>query len=156
MFAVPAALIVLALIAAGARLWPIVTTALLLTANWGACALISYLSGSVSDWIALAGVDYVTAVVLALMSARRPQFLIVALYAGMLVLHVAYSVHEIWKVGLSEREYFDALTVLAWLQIASVGGWLGVDAHKARRSRRHTQSGAYADSILPRQTGGDA
>ena len=156
MFAVPVALIVLALIAAGMRLWPIVISALILTANWGACALMSYASGSVSTWVALAGIDYAAAVIIAIAAERRPQFVIVALYAFMLVFHVAYSVQDTMKVGLSERQYFDALTILAWMQIATIGGWLGVDAYKARRSRRHPESGTFADSAMPRQTGGEA
>lgn len=148
MYAVPSVAVAIILAALCVRDRAAMATAGVLLGNWAACALISYAADSVTNWVALASIDYVSAVLLALFAVRGRQFVIVALYAGMLVLHVAYSLHDIFRVGITPLQYFDALTVLAWLQLVAVGGWLALDRVEIMRSRHRVEGSTLADPAV--------
>lgn len=148
MYAVPSVAVAIILAALCVRDRSAMATAGILLGNWAACALMYYTAGDVTNWVALASIDYVSAVVLALIAVRGWQLAVVALYAGMLVLHVAYSLHDIFRVGITPLQYFDALTVLAWLQLVAVGGWLALDRAEALRSWRRAEGGTLADPAV--------
>lgn len=138
MFDIPAALAVLAVVAAGMRNWGALAVAGALFSNWLLCAIFSHVAGDVTNWVALAAIDYTTAVVIAVTSTRRWALTVVGLYALMLLAHVTFSMHETIGLSVSRRAYFDILTVLAWLQLAITGGWIAVDYRKGVHQRRGT------------------
>lgn len=138
MFDIPAALAVLAVVAAGMRNWGALAVAGALFTNWLLCAIFSHVAGDVTNWVALAAIDYTTAVIIAVASARRWALTVVGLYALMLLAHVTFSMHETVGLAVSRRSYFDILTVLAWLQLAVTGGWIAVDYRKGVHKRRGT------------------
>ncbi len=141
MFDIPAALAVLAVVAAGMRNKGALAVAGALFFNWILCATFSQVSNDPTNWTALAAIDYTTAVIIAVSSSRRWALVVVGLYAMMLVSHVTYSMHETIGLQISGRSYFDILTVLAWLQLATVGGWVAVDFRKKLLQRRDSDGG---------------
>ena len=141
MYDIPAVLAVLAIFAAGVRNWGALAVAGALFSNWLLCAIFSHVAGDVTNWVALAAIDYTTAVVIAVATTRRWALTVVGLYALMLLAHVTFSMHETIGLSVSRRSYFDILTVLAWLQLAITGGRIAVDYRKGVHQRRSTDRG---------------
>lgn len=136
MYDIPAALAVLAISAAGMRNRGALAVSGALFTNWLLCAIFSHVAGDVTNWVALAAIDYTTAVIIAVASTRRWALTVVGLYALMLLAHVTFSMHETVGLVVSRRSYFDILTGLAWLQLAVTGGWIAVDYRKGVHQRR--------------------
>lgn len=154
MYEIPATALALIGLSAIVRNWSACFVAGILLANWSACALLSYSLGDVSNWVALAGIDYASGVIIGVFADRRWSLLVVALYVLMLIAHVAFSIHDTLHLGMTARQYFDGLTVLAWLQMLAVLGWVCVDLYKARRRRRNPEGSAFAATSLLGKDGG--
>lgn len=118
-----------------------------LLANWGLCAAFSAATGDATNWLSLAVFDYLGAIVLALTMRSRWQILVVALYAAMLCAHVAYSLAAVAPFDLSARSYFLVLTVLAWAQAASVGGWVVAEYLAVRRAADPDRRASSAEAL---------
>lgn len=124
----------------------------ILFANWAACAGFWYLTGEATEWLALAAFDYVAALALILfVPFRRPVIMLVAIYAAMLLSHVAYGSGRLLGFTLGAHQYFATLTALAWAQMLVLGGWGLVVAYRTGRARRDPVGCAQPSDVVSKQ-----
>lgn len=100
-----------------------------LLGNWVICALFGWLSATPWAWQALFAIDFMTAVFLVVFTDTRMPLVIIGLY---LVECIAHAATGALGPAANNRIYAQVLLVVAWAQVAVVGGWL---AHSSYRRR---------------------
>lgn len=106
-----------------------VGVAFALLGNWIVCALFGWLSATPWAWQALFAIDFMTAVFLVVFTDTRMPLVIIGLY---LVECIAHAATGALGPAANNRIYAQVLLVVAWAQVAVVGGWL---AHSSYRHR---------------------
>jgi len=119
-------LIVLTIGAVCLRAAPMRRTAIVLLLNW-ACEVIYYhLTHDSTPWLWWMAADTLAAIVILTRPAGRVQAYIGATYLIEVAFHSAYGIHL--GQGYSrtaQMHYWQILQVIAYVQVALLGGWIG-------------------------------
>jgi hypothetical protein len=87
--------------------------------NWLAGYCFNAWFGTFTPWAWSALIDTVSAVVILWHPAGRAQAILGGSYVAQLVCHFLYAATSIW----TQHEYWQALTFIAWAQLAVLGIW---------------------------------
>ncbi len=106
--------------AARLQLWRV---AFVLAANWYAGALFVRLSGDYTPWLFSLALDVLAAVAIMYRPAGRVQGIIGLTYFFQIAGHIAYGGRHLAGLPADPVYYYDAITLVAWVQLLAVGAW---------------------------------
>lgn len=117
-----------------------------LLGNWAICALFGWLSATPWAWQALFAIDFMTAVLLVVITDTRPPLIIISLY---LVECIAHAATGALGPAANNRIYAEVLLFVAWAQVAVVGGWLAHSSYRRAVGGADPVLGAAPDGARP-------
>lgn len=116
---------------------PMLRTALALVANWIANTAYVMATGDYSPWGWFIATDAAAAWIVLWHPAGRVQSLVGWCFMAQILLHGVYAISD---PILAARPYWEALTIIAFLQLLFLGGWIighgGKAAYRAWGRRR--------------------
>lgn len=119
----------------------LVRTAGVIALNWVAGVLYVSASGVYTPWAFNIALDTLCAAAIMLHPAGRAQAYIGLFYCAQIAFHCAFGMHEASGFPADGAAYYDAITWIAWGQLAAMGAWcVGILVGDHRRSHRHALS----------------
>lgn len=143
-----AILLGLSLIVASWSRGAVLRCTLAVAANWIVGMLVSH-AGWVDAWPVNIVIDVLTAWVILRNPAGRWQSILGVSFCAQIAMHVGYGANIILFSHGDMVGYYNALTVVAFLQLAVTGGWNG-DLWRVRAYRRRGLHSHAAASGAPR------
>lgn len=110
---------------------PMLRTALAILGNWIANYAYIWATGDFTPWYWFIFTDAISAGVVLYQPAQRVQAVIGWTYMVQIIMHVLYSISP---SNMAQYSYWQLLTVIAFVQLVLLGGWIG--GYRYRRYRR--------------------
>lgn len=104
-----------------------------LLCNWAVLTCLATASGSQTNWLAMASVDYVSALLILMVQPNRWTATIALLYAVELIAHVAFGISS--QGPWPQYRYWYVLFYASWAQAWLLFTWAGIDGGKVVRDR---------------------
>lgn len=117
---------------------PLVRTACMIALNWVAGTLYVAGSGDYTPWAFSILIDVSCAAAIMAHPAGRMQAYIGLFYCLQIAFHCGFGLHETTGMPANGMAYYDAITWIAWGQLAAMGAWcVGILVGDHRRGNRH-------------------
>lgn len=104
---------------------PLPRTALAILGNWIAGLVMSIPGGITDAWAWNIAIDGFAAFVILWRPAGRWQSLLGVSYCAQIAMHIGYGALLLTDQQPDQWSYYDALTRVAWVQLALLGAWGG-------------------------------
>lgn len=117
--------------------WQMLRTISAIALNWCVGASYAWFSSDYTPWGLSIAIDAAAAGAIMLHPAVRTQAYIGLFYFFQIACHVAFGFRGILGLETSETFYYDAITYIAWAQLAALGVWCGacwLPVHRVWRS----------------------
>jgi len=105
--------------------WQIVRCAAAILVNWIAGTLYVWRTGDFTPWHFSIFIDAAAALAVMYHPAGRVQGCIGLFYLFQIAFHVAFGIRTILHMSADPIYYYDAITYIAWAQLAAMGLWCG-------------------------------
>lgn len=100
-------------------------TAVVITANWGAGLAYVSVTANHTPWHFSIFIDALAAFAVMFHPAGKVQGFIGLFYFLQIAGHTAFGLRLLFGMSADPIYYYDAITYVAWLQLAAMGAWCG-------------------------------